>query len=58
MRRPKETSVYICAVCGERVSLDTVVRSNRWYKGVVGVRMNLCSPECRDKYDEGDDKSS
>ena len=58
MKRSKETMVPICTVCGEAVSIDTASRSNRWYEGIVGVRMLLCSPECRDKYDTVKDKSA
>ena len=49
-----KTNVTHDATCMEcHVGIDdrTGVRSNSWFKGVLGVRAILCSEVCRDKFD-------
>jgi hypothetical protein len=55
-RRPTKSSLEddgICAVCGEEMSYSQAVRSRRFYEGVIGARLCLCSRECAEAYDRG-----
>ena len=40
-----------CMVCHNDMDDRTGVRSNTWYKGIIGARAVLCSSECRDNFD-------
>lgn len=42
----------VCVECQEPVNPDFPVRSNTWAFGMAGVRMMLCSVQCRDSYDQ------
>lgn len=41
-----------CTVCRSKVDIMFPIRSNTWAYGMVGVRMMLCSVECRRVYDK------
>lgn len=41
-----------CMVCHEDIDDRTGVRSNTWFKGIIGARAVLCSDTCRDSFDE------
>ncbi len=41
-----------CMVCHNDMDDRTGVRSNTWFKGIIGARAVLCSSECRDSFDE------
>jgi hypothetical protein len=52
-RKVAETMQPVCMVCKRDMSIDVGYKSNGWFKGVVGVRVLLCSPECVDLYAGG-----
>ena len=41
----------VCMWCKADYPKDHPVRSNTWYRGVLGTRATLCSDECRDLWD-------
>ncbi len=45
------TNDATCFVCHNDMDDRTGIRSNSWFKGVLGVRAILCSEKCRDKFD-------
>ena len=55
MKRSKYTTTVsddaTCMWCHTDMDERTGVRSNTWYKGIIGARAVLCSSECRDNFD-------
>lgn len=55
MKRSRNRTTYatdsICTWCGDGINYDSAIRSNTWWKGMIGVRVMLCTEKCRDEYD-------
>ena len=51
MARGHTTMHVACLVCHEDMDDRTGIRSHSWYRGLVGTRAVLCSPECQKSWD-------
>ena len=51
MKRTHTTMQMACLICHEDMDDRTGIRSQSWYRGVIGTRAILCSPECQKAWD-------
>ncbi len=52
MKKPADSNMMACLQCHGPMSYDVGSRSKRWFFGVLGSRAVLCSPTCRDRWDD------